>query len=217
MVRARDPLRVHSPEWEIPGLPGSPEQRPRRSRWYVRKCPESRGDAVHLADFLAARFPDAGIGIHVNFIRSLGENDAPDVPAFHHHIPQLQVVPLEGHQAFPHLRHGGHGGDVAVDLLAAEFFAGIHAVHGDGRGKPVHPALQLHTAQGFDHGGAVVRIDAELEHLPSHGAVHRPRVHHDEPQALGQDTRERAFSGCGRSVDGDGAMKDHRTGTVGRS
>jgi hypothetical protein len=123
---------------------------------------------------------------------------------------------LQGDQALANLRNRGDRGDVRVHLFAAQRLAGIDAVDANGRVEAVDPALDIHSPQRLDHRGAVGGIDAELQELPGHRAVHRAGIHHDQPESLGKESRERALSGGGGSVDGDGAMEDH-TGTVGRS
>src|SRR5690606_21983229 len=100
------------------------------------------GDGVHLTHFHPAGGADGFVGINVELERCVGENDGPDVAAFHDDVRAPEVVTLEADESLSHFRDGGNGGDVGVDGLGAQFVAGVNAVHGDGGADAVVAAFE---------------------------------------------------------------------------
>ena len=90
------------------------------------------GNRVDFAHVAAAGGANVSVGVDVNFIWGIGEDDGAYIAAFHDDIGACEVAALESYEFVAHLRDCGDGGDIGVDCLAAQSVAGVAAVDGDG-------------------------------------------------------------------------------------
>ena len=64
--------------------------------------------------------------------------------------------------------------------------------------------MDVDSVHHRDHRRRVGRVDVFLKGFPSDGAIHGTGIDHDEAKTVGKFAGERAFSGGGGTIDGDG-------------
>ena len=112
--------------------------------------------------------------IDVEFVRSVRENDRTDVAALDHEVMVECVVAQFFDENHANLRDGADLRDAVIDAILAQVGTGIDFADENTRAIINEFAAQRSLVHQRDDTLRVVRIDAMLQHVPGHSAIHGP-------------------------------------------
>jgi hypothetical protein len=167
-------------------------------------------DDVGFALRAAALGADFGVGVDVEFVGRLREDDRADVAAFHDERGLLGEGLLLRDEEFPDGADLRDLRDAFVDAGLADMREGIDSGDAEGEFAVMEEGFHLNGGDFAGDGVGIGERDVFLLHVPGDAAVHEAGVDVGVADTLAKCAGESAFARGSSAVDGDYGVGGHQ-------